>query len=242
MGGADGPCYPWRMGERGFARFQGEIWGFGTVSGHRVVVGRWADSPFGPFADVMHEAADGTRTLLAPTRMVAEFVGGTYGFDRVRIVPVTAERSSGRLRLEAGDLSVDVATGTRTAVGWALCAVPTPIARSRWWCTLIDPVARMVMRGVRTRGTAGNGRREWYGVTDQHRLASVLATLGDDDLGVLSDVWPPVRFGFSSVPRTPSMVAVTTTISEQAPPVPGPPEAAATKDGGRRRGRRRQRR
>lgn len=164
----------------------------------------------------MHEAPDGVRTLLAPTQEVADFVSETYVFDQIRIVPVTAERSPGRLLLHAGDLVADVATGRRSLVGWMLRAVPRPIARSRAWCTAIDPIARVVMRGVRTRGTAGNGRREWYGATDQHRVAAVAASSDGTDLGGLADVWPPVRFGFSSTPRTPSIVEVTTTIRRDA--------------------------
>ncbi len=170
-------------------------------------------SPFGSFADVMHEAPDGVRTLLAPTQEVADFVSETYVFDQVRIVAVTAERLDGRLHLAAGGLDVDLAFGRRSAVGWMLRAVPGPIARSRAWCTVIDPIARVVLRGVRTRGTAGNGRREWYGATDQHRVTRVAASLDGADLGTLADVWPPVRFGFSSTPRTPSVVSVTTTVS-----------------------------
>src|SRR5918998_867562 len=81
------------------ARFDGEIAGFGTATGHRVVVGRWTGSPFGPFADVMHEAPDGTRTLLAPGDEIAGYVAATYRFDRVVVVPVAAERSPDRLRL-----------------------------------------------------------------------------------------------------------------------------------------------
>lgn len=201
-----------------FDRFRGEIFGFGTTAGHRVVVGRWLESPFGPFADVMHEAPDGTRSLLAPTDRVAGFVAGTYRFDRVAVVPVTTERLADRLRVEAGDLGADVTTDTRTAVGWALRAVPVPLARARWWCTLIDPLARRVLPGVRTRGTAGAGRHEWYGATDQHRIVAVRASLGGLDLGALADVWPPVRFGFGSAPRRPSVVAVTTTVHDDAPP------------------------
>jgi hypothetical protein len=209
------------VGARRSERFVGEICGIGTTSGHRLVIGRWPSSPFGSFADVMHESPDGTRTLLAPTAQVAEFVEGTYTFDRVRVVPVTAERSPGALHVEAGDLSLEVATGSRTAIGWILHAVPIRLAVAPWWCTLIDPVARTALRGVRTRGTAGNGRREWYGATDQHRLTSVRATLDGEDLGPLTDVWPPVRFGFSSTPRTPSIVAVTATIRERTRSRPG---------------------
>lgn len=186
------------------------------------MVGRWPVSPFGAFADVMHEAPDGLRTLFAPTDRVAEFVRQTYRFDQVAVGPVRTERSVTGLHVEAGDLTVDVVTGTRTAIGWVLRTVPPPVARARWWCSAIDPIARVALHGVRTRGTAGNGRREWYGATDQHRVDSVRATLAGEDLGDLADVWPPVRFGFSSTPRRPSMVAVTTTVQD-----PGPASASA---------------
>jgi hypothetical protein len=176
------------------------------------VVGRWPTSPFGAFADVMHEAPGGVRTLLAPTQQVADFVSATYRFDAIRIVPVEAERTAEGLHLVAGPLAAEVAFGRRSATGWLLRAVPGRIARSTTWCTLIDPIARVVMRGVRTRGTAGNGRKEWYGATDQHLVDAVAASWDGEDLGARADVWPPVRFGFSSTPRTPSVVAVTTTI------------------------------
>jgi hypothetical protein len=222
-------------------RFEGEICGFGTASGHRIVVGRWTGSPFGAFTDVMHEAPDGTRTLLAPTEEVAAFVQATYVFDAVRITAVSAARTPAALHVRAGDLSAEVAIGSRTVLGRALRAVPVPLARARWWCTLLDPFARALLRGVRTRGSAGGGRSEWYGATDQHRLTAVRATLGGEDLGPLADVWPPVRFGFSSTPRTPGVVAVTTTIREArpdgagaSPPAPeGRRHPARTADGTR---------
>jgi hypothetical protein len=146
-------------------------------------------------------------------------VRSDVGADRPGpIVPVTADRSADRLGVEAGDLVADLTTGTRTGLGWALRAVPSPVARAVWWCALVDPVARRVVRGVRTHGTAGNGRHEWYGATDQHRIVAVRATLGGVDLGALADVWPPVRFGFGSAPRRPSVVAVTTTVRETESP------------------------
>ncbi|MGN6693921.1 MAG: hypothetical protein ACTHN0_07055 [Aquihabitans sp.] len=198
-------------------RFEGEICGFGTASGHRVVIGSWPRSPFGPFADVMHEQPDGTRILRAPTQEIAEFVEETYRFDRVEVVPVAVDRAPGRLALDAGELTATVAIGRRSGLGRLLRVVPRRLAASPAWCTVIDPVARVAMDGVRTKGTAGNDRREWYGATDQHLLLGVEAALAGEDLGVLADVWPPVRFGFSSTPRTPSIVAVTTTIRRQMP-------------------------
>ena len=199
-------------------RFEGEICGFGTASGHRIVVGRWPDSPFGAFADVMHEQPDGIRVLRAPTEAIARFVEETYRFDRVDVVPVEAERSDGLLEVRAGDLRASIRIGRRSPTGRLLRIVPRRLATSPAWCAAIDPIARLAMRGVRTRGTAGNDSREWYGATDQHHLDHVNATLGGDDLGALADVWPPVRFGFSSTPRSPSIVAVTTTIRGRLTP------------------------
>jgi hypothetical protein len=193
--------------------FDGAITSVGTESGHRVVIGRWTRSPFGAFTDVMHESPDGHRRLLAPTAEVADFVAATYRFDEIVVGPVVAERSPDGLRVDAGDLSVVVSFGGRTALGWLLRLVPRPLARARWWCSAIDPVARRVVRGVRTRGTAGGGRTEWYGATDQLRVIGVRATIAGTDLGGLADVDPPVRFGFSSAPPRPGSVELRTSIA-----------------------------
>ena len=193
-------------------RFVGEIAGAGTSDGHRVVIGNWAVSPYGAFADVMHQGPDGVRTLFAPDEAIASFVRTTYHFDAVRLGTVTVDRTDDRLHLRTNGLELDLRLGRRTALGWLLRTVPRPIATAPWWCAAIDPVARRVVDGVRTRGSAGNDRREWYGATDQHRIVSCSGCLDGEPIGALADVWPPVTFGFSSTPRTPAIVSVTTTI------------------------------
>lgn len=195
-----------------YQRFDGEIYGFGTTTGDRFVIGRWLDSPQGAFADVMHESPAGHRTLHAPDDAVAQLVGTTYEFDEVRVGPVRVERSGQQLSVATDGLAIVVGVGRRTRLGRLLRLVPGPVARSRAWATLIDPLARLVLDGVRTRGSAGNGRVERYGATDQHRLTHATVRRGGRELGGLAEVWPPVRFGFSSTPRTPSVAAVTTTI------------------------------
>lgn len=74
--------------------FSGHIAGFGTEAGVRMVVGAWEESPFGRFADVMVESADGERTLLAPTSVIAEFVSQTYTFDRIELGEVDVRRTA----------------------------------------------------------------------------------------------------------------------------------------------------
>jgi hypothetical protein len=193
-------------------RFDGRIAGVGTTSGLRAVVGRWADGPWGAFADVMVETAGGHRVLLAPDHQVAEFVAATYTFDETRIEPVTVTEDGDRWRVETPSLALGFTLGPRTPLGRLLRAVPTRVGTSPAWCTLTDPLARVLLRGVRTRGSAGGGRREWYGATDVRRILDATGSWEGGDLGALAPVEPPCRFGFSSTPRTPSVTRVVTTV------------------------------
>lgn len=193
-------------------RFTGEILGVGTGEGTRVVVGSWAQSPYGRFADVMVERADGHRVLFAPTRAVAEYVASTYSFDEVRVVPVSVERQEHRLSIAAGPLSATVGVGRRTWIGRALHLLPDAITARTWFCRLCDPIARKLLPGVRTHGTAGDGRYEFYGAHDVHAVTSLTASWDGCPLGELSPVSPPPRFGFGSTPSAPALTRLTTTV------------------------------
>ena len=192
-------------------RFDGWIAGLGTASGIRLVLGHWPGSPFGPVSDVMVEHADGRRVLLAETRQLATFVADTYSFDDVRVVPVSVERAGPEWAVAAGPLALRFRAGGRGALGRLLRSVPPVLARQLPWVRLIDAPARLV-QGVRTYGSAGNGRREWYAARDLHRIIAATVTRDGVDLGHLADVHPPVRFGFGSTPRFPALVRVTTTV------------------------------
>lgn len=197
-------------------RFVGAIAGVGTTSGVRVVVGRWSDSPLGAFADVMLAEPDGTRWLLAPSREVADFVSSTYHFDRVvtGAVVVRGGESPGEDWWDVGaaGLELTFSVGRRPALGLLLRLVPRRLAAAPAWARVTDPFSRVLLRGVRTRGSAGGGRRESYGATDLHRVTSLTGTWQGDDVGDLAPVSPDPRFGFGSTPRRPSVTAVVTTV------------------------------
>lgn len=197
--------------------FTGRILGVGTTSGVRVVLGVWDTSPLGSFADVMVEQADGHRVLLAPRQEIADFITGTYVFDETRIEPVQVDWSEVGARVEVvtPSLTLTATLGRRTALGWLLRGLPRRVATSPLLSTVTDPVARVLLRGVRTRGSAGQGRREYYGATDVRTVTSVSARLDGADLGTLTAVDPPARFGFSSTPRRPSLTEVVTTIVQR---------------------------
>ncbi|MCV7171472.1 hypothetical protein H7I41_16275 [Mycobacterium manitobense] len=206
--------------------FSGHIAGVGSQSGHRLVVGSWQTSPFGAFTDVMVQRAGGRersdggigtddeRVLLAPTREIADFVSTTYAFDRVLVGPVRAELTDDRLTVAAPNLDLRIDIGEAAPLDRLLRLVPARIAVAPWWLRAIDPVASRMVAGVHTAGTAGNGRREYYGVRRSRRIVGVSGRLDGEDLGALAPLRPPVRFGFASAPAEPQIVSVTTTIVE----------------------------
>jgi hypothetical protein len=194
-------------------RFDGWIAGLGTTSGTRLVLGHWQRSPFGAFSDVMLERADGERLLLAPTPETADFVGATYVFDTVRVVPVRVGVADDTWTVTAGPLQLRFVTGRRRPLGLLLRAVPDALAGRPAWSALMDGPARLLLPGVRTRGSAREGRREWYGARDLRPIHEASVTFEGADLGGTAPVEPPVRFGFGSVPRKPSLTRVTTTVA-----------------------------
>ncbi|MCC5033800.1 hypothetical protein DMH02_011330 [Streptomyces sp. WAC 00631] len=201
---------------KGALRFDGWIAGVGTASGTRMVVGHWPRSPFGPFSDVMVERPDGERLLLAPTRHTADFVGGVYRFDRVLVTPVAVGTAGAVWNVTARPLSLRFTTGRRGPLGWLLRCVPAPLAARPAWVALTDVPARL-LPGVRARGSAAGGSREWYGARDLLPVVGATARFDGEDLGALAPVAPPVRFGFGSTPRGPALVRVVTTVV----PAPG---------------------
>jgi hypothetical protein len=193
-------------------RFDGWISGLGTPAGLRVVVGHWPRSPLGAFTDVMVERPDGHRLLLAPSAPVVDFVTATYTFDEVVLGAVAYSERGDRRQVIAGPLECAWRVGGRSALGLLLRAVPGPLATHRRWVTAIDQVARRVLPGVRTVGTAGQGRREYYCARDLHRITAAVVRWEGADQGGLARVEPPVQFGFASTPAIPCHTRITTLV------------------------------
>lgn len=193
-------------------RFHGRIAGVGSTSGIRVVIGTWATSPLGAFTDAMVETGSGHRVLLAPSDAVVDYVSSTYTFDETRVEPLSCSGDESSWTVRSDSLSLDLTVGSRMPLGWLLRAVPRPLSASPAWAHVVDPIARLVLPGVRTVGTAREGRREFYGAADLHRVTAVSGRFDGQDLGDLADIDPPARFGFSSTPSTPSVTEVVTTV------------------------------
>jgi hypothetical protein len=177
----------------------GTISAAGFASGDRFVVGVWARSPIGPFADVMWARPDGTRTLLVGTAGAGAFVGSVYGFDETVVDDLDARCDGRTLTVAHPRLSLRLVGGR---------SVPLGPARPAWFTRRIEgPIARRVM-GVSTYGTSPSGVHEWYRATGLRWVVRGEAALDGRDLGALGPVDPPVRFGFSEPPRRPAIVRV----------------------------------
>jgi hypothetical protein len=150
--------------------------------------------------------------LLAPSDEVAEFVSATYTFDSTEIGPVTVDHVTDAFSVTAPGLVLAGRLGGPAPFDPLLRLVPPRLATAPAWLRIVDPVASRLIPGVRTCGSAGNGRREYYGVRRSRRILLVDGTFRGVDVGGLAPLDPPVRFGFSSAPKTPQMVSVTTTI------------------------------
>jgi hypothetical protein len=132
-------------------------------------------------------------------------------------VPVTMRVEGTTAELRAGDLAATIHLGRRTPLGYLLRAVPQRLATSPRWIATIDAVARRVLPGVRTVGSAGHDRTEYYGARDLHRIVDATVHLGGEHQGPMTTVDPPVRFGFGSTPTTPSWVRITTLVETSLP-------------------------
>ena len=160
----------------------------------------------------MVEDADGHRVLLAPSAEVAAYVAATYRFDEVRVAPVKIGVDGAWWQVAAGPLALRFRVGRRTAIGVVLRAVPRALATRVAWIRAADLVARHVLPGVQTHGTAGSGRREYYAALDLCQIVAADARWEGVDQGPLARVDPPVRFGFGSTPAEPSLIRIVTLV------------------------------
>jgi hypothetical protein len=121
----------------------------------------------------------------------------------------------------AAVLAVRIRVGEVSPLGRVLRAVPARLATSPVWLRAVDPVAAALVPGVRTAGSAGGGRHEYYGVTTLRRIAWAEAAFEGRDLGAFAPLHPPVRFGFGSAPPDPHLVDLVTVVRGGAADAPG---------------------
>ncbi|MGI9595409.1 MAG: hypothetical protein ACR2QK_04575 [Acidimicrobiales bacterium] len=177
-------------------------------SGDRFVVGHWPRSPLGHMCDVMWTDPGGRRTLLSPSRDIADFITAIYEFDRVCVGSLDV-RSDGRTTTVSGAQLCGSSIELRMTGGRRR---PLPFRRPLAVTRFVEaPIARALM-GVEVFGTSPTGAREWYQSSGWRWVTDATAAIDDRDLGSLVEFGAPVGVGFSEPPRRPSVVSVRVSI------------------------------
>jgi hypothetical protein len=194
--------------------FDGHIMGASFASGDRVVVGRWWESPFGAFADVMWCRPNGSRALFAPSEPVRDFIDRHYTFEESLVMPVRVEREDDVVHVDAGPVTLALGLLPRALGGKLVRLRPRWLRTRRAWIAVEDRVARPIVGrwlgagpGVRTHGRTRAGVREWYAIHDL-LPATAWARIDGHDAGEVA-ACPPAGFGFSEFTSGPALVRVT---------------------------------
>ena len=177
--------------------FRGRISSSGFSGGDRLVIGDWGDSPLGEFTNIMWGKSDGSRVLMSPSELHADFVSGIYNFEEVRVVDIEVDRSRGGILVEAGKLRVSMAWGF---------SIPIPFPRPLWFTRMVENPLGKVIFGSKTYGITRDGRREWYSVRGIARMKSAEAVFNGENMGEMGSCHANSCFGFSEPPAWPSSV------------------------------------
>jgi len=179
--------------------FTGRITSTGFSTGDRIVIGDWSDSPLGSFTNVMWAKPDGSRILLSPSEMHAEYVSELYNFEEVKVTEISVERGNKEVSIEGGGLSVRISWGV---------TFPIPFWRPLWFIASFEALFGRILFGTKTHGVTRNGRREWYSVRSLSRIVKAEASFEGEDLGGKKDFEIDACFGFSEPPSMPASVTL----------------------------------
>ncbi|RJU87869.1 MAG: hypothetical protein DWB89_00790 [Candidatus Poseidoniales archaeon] len=179
--------------------FVGRITSTGFSTGDRIVIGDWRESPLGSFTNIMWAKPDGSRVLLSPSEMHAEYVSELYNFEDVRVTEITVERGKRGISINGGGLDIKI--------GWGI-ALPIPFWRPLWFIASFEALFSRILFGTRTHGITKNGRREWYSVRSLSRILKAEASFEGEDLGMKRDFEIDACFGFSEPPSIPASVTL----------------------------------
>ena len=183
--------------------FQGRITSSGFQTGDRIVVGAWNASPFGNFTDIMWAKPDGTRVLIAPTQEIADYVTAMYSFDEVILEEIVSKEEGRSLSVKCNSMDLQFSWKRGIAI---------PFKRSLLFIATVELFFAKLIFSTRTYGLTRNNRREWYAIDRVSNLSDASATIVGEDVGVMTPMHPPCKFGFSEAPKKPASCEVRTHI------------------------------
>lgn len=183
--------------------FKGRITSSGFSTGDRIVVGAWNESPFGEFTDIMWAKPDGRRVLIAPNQEVADYVDAMYSFDKIEIQDITIKHGENNLSVDCNSMKLEFEWNRGFRI---------PFKRSLFFIATVELFFAKLFFGTRTHGVTKNHRKEWYAIDRVSKITNANATISGQNLGRMSSMDEPCKFGFSEAPKKPSSCEVRTHI------------------------------
>ena len=183
--------------------FQGRITSSGFQTGDRVVVGTWNSSPFGNFTDIMWARSDGTRILIAPNQEIADYVTDMYSFDDVLLEEIDVKEEGRNLSVKCKTMELEFSWKKGFAI---------PFKRSLLFIATVELFFARLIFSTRTYGLTRNNRREWYAIDRVSNLSHASANISGEDMGDMTPMSQPCKFGFSEAPKKPASCEVRTHI------------------------------
>lgn len=183
--------------------FKGRITSSGFQSGDRIVVGTWDESRFGKFTDIMWARPDGHRTLIAPSKDIAEYVDEMYSFDEILIQDIDVEQNGDEMKVSCEMMELEFVWNR----GWKI-----PFKRSLLFIATVELFFAKLFFSTRTHGVTRNNRKEWYAIDRVSKITKANAIISGQSAGQISPMKEPCKFGFSEAPKKPSSCEVRTHI------------------------------
>ena len=201
-----GEITPFKNENKGISQmdvFKGRISSCAFSSGDRIVVGDWYDSPLGRFSDVMWARPDGKRTLIASSKKVVEYLNSIYSFEETIITDLDIILKDNEMLLKSEKLVLNF----KWDKGWKI-----PFKRSLFFIAAVEGIFARILFGTKTHGRTKNGRKEWYAIDRVSKITTASASIDGQDLGVMTPMLKPCKFGFSEAPKKPSSCVLRTHI------------------------------
>ena len=201
-----GEITPFKNENKGISQmdvFKGRISSCAFSSGDRVVVGDWYESPLGRFSDVMWAGPDGKRTLIAPSMKVAEYLNSIYSFEETIITDLDVILKDNEMSLKSEKLELNFEWDK----GWKI-----PFKRSLFFIAAVEGIFARILFGTKTHGRTKDNRKEWYAIDRVSKITTASASIDGQDLGSMTSMSKPCKFGFSEAPKKPSSCVLRTHI------------------------------
>ena len=124
-------------------------------------------------------------------------------FDQIEIQDITIKHGENNLSVDCNSMKLEFEWNRGFRI---------PFKRSLFFIATVELFFAKLFFGTRTHGVTKNHRKEWYAIDRVSKITNAKATISGQNLGSMSSMNEPCKFGFSEAPKKPSSCEVRTHI------------------------------